>query len=60
MSAKRIIIGDSEISVPDKLLSMGVFPIIVITIVIWLLLGLYSVGPDEVGVVQRFGKYDCV
>jgi len=60
MSAKRIIIGDSEISVPDKLLSMGVFPIIVITIVIWLLLGLYSVGPDEVGVVQRFGKYDRV
>ena len=41
MSAKRIIIGDSEISVPDKLLSMGVFPIIVITIVIWLLLGFY-------------------
>ncbi|MAR36183.1 MAG: FtsH protease activity modulator HflK [Candidatus Marinimicrobia bacterium] len=60
MSAKRIIIGDSEISVPDKLLSMGVFPIIVIAIVIWLLLGLYSVGPDEVGVVQRFGKYDRV
>ncbi len=60
MAAKRIIIGDSEISVPDKLLSMGVFPIIVITIVIWLLLGLYSVGPDEVGVVQRFGKYDRV
>ena len=60
MSAKRIIIGDSEISVPDKLLSMGVFPIIVIAIVVWLLLGLYSVGPDEVGVVQRFGKYDRV
>ena len=60
MSAKRIIIGDSEISVPDKLLSMGVFPIIGIALVIWLLLGLYSVGPDEVGVVQRFGKYNRV
>ena len=60
MSAKRIIIGDSEISVPDKLLSMGVFPIIVIAIVVWLLLGLYSVGPDEVGVVQRFGEYNRV
>ena len=58
MSAKRIIIGDSEISVPDKLLSMGVFPTIGIAIVIWLLLGLYSVGPDEVGVVQRFGEYN--
>ena len=60
MSAKRIIIGDSEISVPDKLLSMGVFPIIGIAVVIWLLLGLYSVGPDEVGVVQRFGEYNRV
>lgn len=58
MSAKRIIIGDSEISVPDKLLSMGVFPTIGIAIVVWLLLGLYSVGPDEVGVVQRFGEYN--
>jgi membrane protease subunit HflK len=58
MSAKRIIIGDSEISVPDKLLSMGVFPAIGIAIVVWLLLGLYSVGPDEVGVVQRFGEYN--
>ena len=60
MAAKRIIIGDSEISVPDKLLSMGVLPTIAIAIVIWLLLGLYSVGPDEVGVVQRFGKYNRV
>ena len=60
MAAKRIIIGDSEISVPDKLLSMGVFPTIVIAVVIWLLLGLYSVGPDEVGVVQRFGEYNRV
>ena len=60
MAAKRIIIGDSEISVPDKLLSMGVLPTIGIALVIWLLLGLYSVGPDEVGVVQRFGKYNRV
>ena len=60
MASKRIIIGDSEISVPDKLLSMGVLPTIAIAIVIWLLLGLYSVGPDEVGVVQRFGKYNRV
>ena len=60
MAAKRIIIGDSEISVPDKLLSMGVFPTIGIALVIWLLLGLYSVGPDEVGVVQRFGEYNRV
>ena len=60
MAAKRIIIGDSEISVPDRLLSMGIFPTIGIAVVIWLLLGLYSVGPDEVGVVQRFGEYNRV
>ena len=60
MAAKRIIIGDSEISFTDKLLSMGFLPTIGIAIVIWLLLGLYSVGPDEVGVVQRFGKYNRV
>ena len=33
MAAKRIIIGDSEISVPDKLLSMGIFPMIGIAVV---------------------------
>ena len=40
MAAKRIIIGDSEISVPDKLLSMGIFPMIGIALVIlaWFLI----------------------
>jgi len=60
MAAKRIIIGDSEISVPEKLFTLGVIPIIGITLIVWLLLGVYTVGPDEVGVVQRFGKYDRV
>ena len=60
MTAKRIIIGDSEISVPEKLFTLGVIPIIGITLIVWLLLGVYTVGPDEVGVVQRFGKYDRV
>ena len=60
MAAKRIIIGDSEISVPEKLFTLGIIPIIGITLIVWLLLGVYTVGPDEVGVVQRFGKYDRV
>jgi len=58
MAAKRIIIGDSEISVPEKLLTLGILPIFGIVLIFWLFTGVYTVGPDEVGVVQRFGKYD--
>ena len=60
MAAKRIIIGDSEISVPEKLLTLGIIPILGIALVFWLFTGIYTVGPDEVGVVQRFGKYDRI
>lgn len=55
MQYKRIIIGDQEIKVP--VLSMGALPIAGIALVLWLLTGVYIVGPDEVGVVQTFGKY---
>jgi membrane protease subunit HflK len=58
MAAKRIIIGDSEISVPEKLLKLGILPIFGIALLFWLFTGVYTVGPDEVGVVQRFGKFD--
>jgi len=58
MAAKRIIIGDSEIRVPEKLLTLGILPIFGIALIFWLFTGVYTVGPDEVGVVQRFGKYD--
>ena len=58
MAAKRIIFGDSEIRVPEKLLTLGIFPIFGIALIFWLFTGVYTVGPDEVGVVQRFGKYD--
>ncbi len=57
MAAKRIIFGDSEIRVPEKLLKLGIFPIFGIALIFWLFTGVYTVGPDEVGVVQRFGKY---
>ena len=55
MQYKRIIVGDQEIKVP--VLSMGALPIAGIALVLWLLTGVYIVGPDEVGVVQTFGKY---
>ncbi len=53
MERKRIIIGDQEISLPV----IGTLPIVGIGIVLWLLTGIFVVGPDEVGVVQTFGKY---
>ncbi len=55
MAYKRIIIGDQEIKIPK--LSFGVFPLVGIALVLWMLTGIYVVGPDEVGVVQTFGKY---
>ena len=55
MQYKRIIVGDQEIKVP--VLTMGALPILGIALVLWLLTGIYVVGPDEVGVVQTFGKY---
>ena len=55
MAYKRIIIGDQEIKIPK--LSLGIFPLVGIALLLWMLTGIYVVGPDEVGVVQTFGKY---
>ncbi|HIC39551.1 MAG TPA: FtsH protease activity modulator HflK [Candidatus Marinimicrobia bacterium] len=56
MQTKRVIIGDKEVSIPV----LGIFPMIGIGLVFWLLTGTYVVGPDEVGVVQTFGKHTRV
>ena len=56
MQTKRVIIGDREVSIPV----LGIFPMIGIGLVFWLLTGTYVVGPDEVGVVQTFGKHTRV
>ena len=56
MQTKRVIIGDKEVSIPV----LGIFPMIGIGLVFWLLTGAYVVGPDEVGVVQTFGKHTRV
>lgn len=53
MERKRIIIGDQEINLP----AIGILPILGIGLAIWLLTGIFVVGPDEVGIVQTFGKY---
>ncbi len=56
MAGRKIVFGDTEITIPDRLFSLGIIPLIGIVIGIWLLTGIYSVGPDEVGVVRTFGK----
>lgn len=55
--ARRIIIGDQEVHIPDRLLKLGLVPVLGIGLALWLMTGVYVVGPDEVGVVQTFGKY---
>ena len=53
--AKRIIIGDSEVTIPN--ITLGILPLLGLAVVFWLLTGVYMVGPDEVGVIRTFGAY---
>ena len=54
MAARRIIIGDQEVEIPE--FNFRIAPVILVLIIIWLLTGIYVVGPDEVGVIRTFGK----
>jgi len=56
MAYRKIIIGDKEIRIPDKLFALGIIPIIIIALGLWLATGIFVVGPDEVGVIRTFGK----
>ncbi len=58
MAARRIIIGDQEVEIPD--FNFKITPVLIGILVIWLLTGIYVVGPDEVGVVRTFGKFTRV
>ena len=60
MAGRKVVFGDVEINIPEKLLSVGVIPIIAVVLILWLLTGVYSVGPDEVGVVRTFGKVTSI
>jgi membrane protease subunit HflK len=52
--------GDKIISFPDlsdmNPLSWGIKGLLLIIGVLWILSGIYIVGPDELGVVRRFGE----
>ena len=58
MAARRIIIGDQEVEIPE--INFKITPVLIGILVIWLLTGIYVVGPDEVGVVRTFGKFTRV
>ena len=58
MAAKKVIIGDQEIEIPD--FNFKITPVVIVIVILWLLTGIYSVGPDEVGVVRTFGKFTRV
>ena len=58
MAKRRVMIGDQEIEIPE--FNFKITPIIFAGIVLWLLTGVYIVGPDEVGVVRTFGEFTRV
>ena len=58
MATRRVMIGDQEIEIPE--FNFKITPVIFAGIVLWLLTGIYIVGPDEVGVVRTFGEFTRV
>ena len=58
MAARRIIVGDQEVEIPE--FNFKIAPVLIGILVIWLLTGIYVVGPDEVGVIRTFGEFTRV
>jgi membrane protease subunit HflK len=58
MATRRIIIGDQEVEIPE--FNFKITPVLIGILVVWLLTGIYIVGPDEVGVIRTFGEYTRV
>ena len=55
MARRKVMVGDQEIEIPE--FNFKITPVIFAGIVLWLLTGVYIVGPDEVGVVRTFGEF---
>ena len=57
MAAKRIVIGDSEVEIPDFGMKTFIYPVILI-ILVWIFFAgpFYVVDPEQNGVVKTFGK----
>lgn len=59
---RTVNIGGEVFRIPDfsKVFGKGILGLIVVVAIIWLLTGIYIVGPDSQGVVRRFGKLSRV
>ncbi len=59
---RNVNIGGEIFEVPDlsRIFGRGIWGIILVIIVIWLLTGFYIVGADQQGVIRRFGKFTAV
>ena len=58
MATRRVMVGDQEIEIPE--FNFKITPVIIGAIVLWLLTGVYIVGPDEVGVIRTFVEFTRV
>ena len=58
MATRRVFVGDQEVQIPE--FNIKLIPLLGIALALWLLTGVYMVGPDEVGVVRTFGEYTRV
>ena len=58
MAKRKIIVGDQEVEIPD--FNFKIMPVVIGVLILWLLSGVYMVGPDEVGVVRTFGSYSRI
>jgi len=59
---RSVNIGGEVFEIPDisRIFGRGVWGIILIIVILWLLTGFYIVAADQQGVVKRFGAYDRV
>ncbi len=56
---RYIRIGEEMVRIPDfgKIFGGGRLALVIGVVILWLLSGIYVVGPDEAGVVRTFGKF---
>lgn len=59
---RNINIGGEIFEVPDltRLFGRGIWGIVLIIVVVWIISGFYIVGADQQGVIRRFGRFTTV
>lgn len=61
MAAKRIVVGDSEVEIPDLGMKAFIYPLILL-ILVWVIFAgpFYVVDPEQNGVVRTFGELTSI